>query len=149
MLGRDDALRLLARRGRLISALPPGSMLGVMAPAADVMDVVADGVCLAADNAPGLCVLSGPPPAIEKAADALAARSVPVRPLNTSHAFHSSMMDPILAEFERLAAEVPQASPAIPYVSTLTGTWADGPPPAGHWSAQIRSAVRFAAGLTP
>jgi acyl transferase domain-containing protein/SAM-dependent methyltransferase len=147
VMGLDDALRLLARRGRLISALPPGSMLGVMAPAAEVMDVVDDGVCLAADNAPGLCVLSGPPVAIEKAEDALVARSVPVRRLNTSHAFHSSMMDPILAEFEGVAAEVPQARPAIPYVSTLTGTWADGPPPPGHWSAQIRSAVRFAPGL--
>jgi phthiocerol/phenolphthiocerol synthesis type-I polyketide synthase E len=143
----EDALRLLARRGRLISALPPGSMLGVMAAAEDVMGYVEDGICLAADNAPGLCVLSGPFEAIDRVERDLAARSVPVRRLNTSHAFHSSMMDPILAEFEDIAGGVAQSRPLIPYVSTLTGTWVDGPPPPGHWSAQIRSAVRFAPGL--
>ncbi len=147
VMGLEDALRLLARRGRLISSLPAGSMLGVMAPVEDVADFVNDGICLAADNAPGLCVLSGPSPAIDRVENALAARSVPTRRLNTSHAFHSSMMDPILAEFEGAAAEVAQSCPAIPYVSTLTGTWADGPPPSGHWSAQIRSAVRFSSGL--
>ena len=147
VMNLEDALRLLTRRGRLISALPPGSMLGVMAAVEEVMDLLDDGVCLAADNAPGLCVLSGPFPAIDKVEDVLAARSVPVRRLNTSHAFHSSMMDPILAEFESLAAGVPQGRPEIPYVSTLTGDWADGPPPPGHWSAQIRSPVRFAPGL--
>ena len=143
----EDALRLLARRGRLISSLPPGAMLGVMAPWDDVIDFVDDGICLAADNAPGLCVLSGPSPAIDRVEGALAARSVAVRRLNTSHAFHSSMMDPVLAEFEGLAAGVAQSDPVVPYVSTLTGTWADGVPAAGHWSAQIRSAVRFAPGL--
>ncbi len=147
VMGLEDALRLLARRGRLISSLPPGSMLGVMAPVEDVTDFVDDGVCLAADNAPGLCVLSGPSPAIDSVEHALAARSVPTRRLNTSHAFHSSMMDPILAEFEGIAAGVTQSRPVIPYVSTLTGTWADGPPEPGHWSAQIRSAVRFSSGL--
>lgn len=143
----EDALRLLARRGRLISSLPPGSMLGVMAALEDVTDFVDDDICLAADNAPGLCVLSGPSPAIDRVEDVLAARSVPVRRLNTSHAFHSSMMDPVLAEFESMVAGVAQSHPVIPYVSTLTGVWADGPPPPGYWSAQIRSAVRFAPGL--
>jgi phthiocerol/phenolphthiocerol synthesis type-I polyketide synthase E len=143
----DDALRLLAQRGRLISSLPAGSMLGVMAPAEDVSDFVADGVCLAADNAPGMCVLSGSFLAIGKVESALTAHGVPVRRLNTSHAFHSSMMEPILDEFENMAAGVPQSRPVIPYVSTFTGTWVDGPPPSGHWSAQIRSTVRFAAGL--
>jgi phthiocerol/phenolphthiocerol synthesis type-I polyketide synthase E len=147
VLRLDDALLLLARRGRLISSLPPGSMLGVMAPAEDVIDFVDDGVCLAADNAPGMRVLSGPSAAIDRVEQALAARSVPARRLNTSHAFHSSMMDPILGEFESIAAGVTQSHPVIPYVSTLTGTWADGPPPSRHWSAQIRSAVRFAPGL--
>lgn len=147
VIGLEDALRLLAQRGRLISSLPPGSMLGVMAGLEDVGEFVDDGICLAADNAPGLCVLSGPSPAIDRVEVALRARSVPARRLNTSHAFHSSMMDPILTEFESLAASVTQAHPVIPYVSTLTGTWADGPPPPGHWSAQIRSAVRFAPGL--
>jgi acyl transferase domain-containing protein/SAM-dependent methyltransferase len=143
----EDALRLLARRGRLISSLPRGAMLGVMASWEDVIEFTDDGICLAADNAPRLCVLSGPSPAIDRVEGALRARSLAVRRLSTSHAFHSSMMDPILDEFESMAAEVVQADPVVPYVSTLTGTWAAGPPAPGYWSAQIRSAVRFAPGL--
>jgi acyl transferase domain-containing protein/SAM-dependent methyltransferase len=144
----EDALRLLALRGRLISALPAGSMLAVMAPAEAVHELVDDEVCLAAVNAPELCVLSGPVPAIERVERALGARSVVARRLHTSHAFHSSMMEPILEEFERLVAQVPLSVPTIPYVATLNGAWADGASrqPA-YWSAQIRSTVRFAEGL--
>jgi phthiocerol/phenolphthiocerol synthesis type-I polyketide synthase E len=147
VLELEDALRLLVVRGRLISSLPAGSMLGVMAPAAEVADLVAGEVCLAAENAPGLCVLSGPKADIDAAEAALADRRVATRRLNTSHAFHSSMMDPILSEFEEAIAGVAQSSPTIPYVSTLTGRWMQEPPPTGYWSAQIRSAVAFSAGL--
>ena len=147
VLGLEDALRLLAERGRLISSLPSGSMLGVMAPSADVADLVAGDVCLAAHNAPGLCVLSGPDAAIDAVEGTLAARRIATRRLNTSHAFHSSMMDPILSQFEESVSRVSQSAPTVPYVSTLTGTWMDGPPPAGYWSAQIRSAVAFSTGL--
>ena len=147
VIGLKDALRLLAQRGRLISSLPAGSMLAVMAPSSAVTDLLDDDVCLAADNAPGLCVLSGPSPAIDGVAAVLSSRSVAARRLNTSHAFHSSMMDPILEEFEAIVAGVDQSPPAIPYVAMLSGTWADGAPPPGYWSAQIRSAVRFSAGI--
>ena len=147
VLRLEDSLRLLAQRGRLISSLPPGSMLGVMAPVEVVRDLVSDDVSLAADNAPGLCVLSGPGPAIDSVEATLAARSVVTRRLNTSHAFHSSMMDPILDDFEAAVALVPQSAPTVPYVSTLTGTWMEQSPPAGYWSAQIRSPVAFGVGL--
>ncbi|HRF48802.1 MAG TPA: type I polyketide synthase, partial [Anaerolineales bacterium] len=143
-----DALALIARRGQLISALPRGSMLAVMAPA-DRLERFVDGdVSLAAINAPGLSVLSGPSPAIERVETALASEAVMARRLHTSHAFHSSMMDPILREFEDLVGDVELSKPAIPFVATLTGEWADGPvtEPA-YWSAQLRSTVRFADGL--
>ena len=148
VLALDDALRVLAHRGRLIAGLPPGSMLAVMAPA-DELDRFVDGeVSLAAVNAPTLSVLSGPHEAIDRVEQALRAESVAARRLHTSHAFHSSMMEPILGEFEGVMAEVPLAVPAIPYVASLTGGWADGvaTDPAS-WSAQLRSTVRFADGL--
>jgi phthiocerol/phenolphthiocerol synthesis type-I polyketide synthase E len=145
----DDALRLLALRGRLISSLPPGSMLAVMLPADAVAPYVDEEVCLAAVNAPGLCVLSGPTPAIARVQEALEARSVVARTLHTSHAFHSSMMDPVLDEYESLLADVPLSPPTIPYVATLDGEWAgDAVLKPSYWSAQIRSAVRFDEGLT-
>lgn len=148
VLQLEDALRLIAARGRLISALPPGSMLAVMAPADAIADLVTGEVCLAAVNAPGLSVLSGPTPAIEAAGRTLADRSVAARPLHTSHAFHSSMMEPMLDEFARILADVPLGAPTLPYVATLTGAWADAAcREPGYWTAQIRSAVQFEPGL--
>jgi len=144
----DDALKLIARRGQLISALPRGSMLAVMAPSETVERFVGEDVSLAAINAPGYAVLSGPGDAIARVESALAGESVVARRLHTSHAFHSSMMDPILTEFEGLVAGVQLSPPAIPFVATLTGEWADGPVTRpGYWSAQLRSTVRFADGV--
>ncbi|HVM06613.1 MAG TPA: SDR family NAD(P)-dependent oxidoreductase [Acidimicrobiales bacterium] len=148
VMALDDALRVLADRGRLIAGLPPGSMLAVMAPAHDLDRFVGADVSLAAVNAPTLSVLSGPHEAIDRVERALRTESVPARRLHTSHAFHSSMMEPILGEFEGVMADVPLAEPAIPYVASLTGGWADrvATDPAS-WSAQLRSTVRFADGL--
>lgn len=144
----DDALAVIARRGQLISALPHGSMLAVMAPAEDLETFVDGDVSLAAVNAPGLSVLSGPTAVIERVEGSLAAREIAARRLHTSHAFHSSMMDPILSEFEALVTEVELAPPEIPFVATLTGEWADGSVrDPTYWSAQLRSTVRFADGL--
>jgi acyl transferase domain-containing protein/SAM-dependent methyltransferase len=144
----DDALALIARRGQLISALPRGSMLAVMAPADDLEPFLDDEVSLAAVNAPGLSVLSGPSPTIERIEAALGSRDIAARRLHTSHAFHSSMMDSILPEFEALVAEIALSAPRIPLVATLTGEWADGAVGRpGYWSAQLRETVRFADGL--
>jgi phthiocerol/phenolphthiocerol synthesis type-I polyketide synthase E len=159
VLTLDDTLRLLAHRGRLISSLPAGSMLAVMAPGdavAELLDGTASRdpsralgeVGVAALNGPGLCVLSGPTPAIARVEAALQARSVASRRLHTSHAFHSSMMDPILDRFDEIVRDVPLRPPTIPYVATLNGWWADGDVvQPSYWSRQIRSTVRFADGL--
>ena len=148
VMSLEDALAVIARRGQLISSLPQGSMLAVMAPAEEVEPFVGGEVSLAAVNAPGLTVLSGPTSVIERVEAALGSREIAARRLHTSHAFHSSMMDPILAEFEELVSEVELCPPAIPFVATLTGEWADGAVrEPGYWSAQLRSTVRFADGL--
>jgi phthiocerol/phenolphthiocerol synthesis type-I polyketide synthase E len=141
----EDALRLIARRGRLISLLPRGSMLAVMAPHQELTRFLTEDISVAAVNAPGFTVLSGPDAAIDRVADALAAESLPARRLHTSHAFHSAMMEPILAEFEELVAAVQLSPPSSPFAATLTGQWADGSVTRPeYWSAQIRSTVRFA-----
>jgi malonyl CoA-acyl carrier protein transacylase/protein-L-isoaspartate O-methyltransferase len=145
----EDALRLIASRGRLISALPSGSMLAVVAPTDAVDKFLDDDVCLAAVNAPSLCVLSGSHTAIERVERALATKSIAAHRLHTSHAFHSSMMEPMLAEFGSQVADTPFAAPTIPYVATLTGAWADGDArQPDYWTSQIRSPVRFADGIS-
>ncbi len=145
VMALDDALRLIARRGRLISALPRGSMLAVMAPLPELERLLSDDVSIAAINAPGFAVLSGPDAAIDQLAAALTAESMPSRRLHTSHAFHSAMMEPILDEFEELVGGVRLSPPSIPFAATLTGGWADeNVTRPDYWSAQIRSTVRFA-----
>ena len=143
----DTALTLIAERGKLISELPPGSMLAVMA-CVESLDEYLDDVSVAAVNAPELCVLSGTDDAIARVERDLAHRTVATHRLHTSHAFHSAMMDPMLAGFERLVDRYQLSEPTIPYVATLTGKWADeAVTDPSYWSAQIRSTVRFAEGL--
>lgn len=148
VLSRDDALRLIAERGRLIAELPAGSMLAVMADPASLAAYLDDYVCLAAVNAPQLCVLSGPHDAINRVEIELQSRSIAAHRLHTSHAFHSSMMDPMLDCFAALIDRITLSPPTIPYVATLTGHWADGEVThCEYWTRQIRSTVRFADAL--
>lgn len=144
----DDALLLIARRGQLIAAMPRGAMIAVMADHARLAEFIRDEVSLAAVNAPGLCVLSGPHHAIEPLETTLALRNIAARRLHTSHAFHSAMMDPMLAGFRDVVASVPLSAPERPFVSTLTGRWADAAVATPeYWSDQLRNAVRFADAL--
>lgn len=145
----DDALDLVAARGQLMQSLPAGSMLAVNAPADSVAGYLSATVCLAAVNSPEHCVLSGPLEEIENVRVALEAAGVPARRLQTSHAFHSTMMEPILAQFAERVAAVPRQVPQIPFVSNVTGSWIDDEDaldPA-YWSRHLRQAVLFADGL--
>jgi amino acid adenylation domain-containing protein len=139
-----DALRLVAARGRLMQSLPAGgAMLSVAAPEAELTDL---GVDVAAVNAPGRTVLSGPGEAIRRAARLLEARGLRSKPLRVSHAFHSRLMDPILSEFQSLAAGITYRPPRIPLISNLNGKRTDVAY-AGYWVRQLREPVRFADGV--
>jgi len=142
----EHALHLLAVRGRLMQSLPSGTMLAVVLPEADLMPHLINGLSLAAVNGPKSCVVSGPEDVVAALGEKLAGQGIVSRELKTSHAFHSSMMDPILAEFEAEVRRVPRNKPQIPIVSSLYGRlgtdeeWTS----AAYWSAQLRQAVRFA-----
>jgi phthiocerol/phenolphthiocerol synthesis type-I polyketide synthase E len=144
----EDALRLIARRGALISSLPRGAMLSVMAGAdalAPHLTKFNGDVSIAAVNSPRLTVLAGTDESIDAVAQALLASSIVSRRLHTSHAFHSAMMNPILQEFETLVSTVTLRRPTTPMLATLTGAVADDDVMRpGYWSAQIRQTVRFA-----
>ncbi|MEV0124307.1 beta-ketoacyl synthase N-terminal-like domain-containing protein [Streptomyces sp. NPDC050703] len=145
-----EALRLVAARGRLMAALPRGSMLAVALPEDEAAaQARAGGVDLAAVNGPRQCVLSGTREAIEELRGGLVARGVQCRLLHTSHAFHSAMLDPMLAAFEREVRAVRLREPATPFVSCLTGKpiTAEQACDPGYWSAQARGTVRFGAGV--
>ncbi len=145
----DDALMVVASRGRLMQSCPAGAMLAVMAQETVVRGHLSDDVSLAAVNAPGLSVLSGTFAAIERVEADLAREGIQSRRLETSHAFHSSMMDGILAEFHRTVASVRLAAPRLPFVSNVTAKWIDARDATdpGYWVRHLREAVRFAEGL--
>lgn len=142
----EDALALVAARGWLIEGLPEGSMLAVRMEEEQLAAVARPGLSLAAVNAPSLCVLSGPPDVIEGLRKELAERGIAHRRLQTSHAFHSEMMDPVVTPFEDLVKSVRLRPPSIPFVSSVTGTWirAEEATDPAYWSAHLRKPVRFA-----
>ncbi|MBB6254968.1 non-ribosomal peptide synthetase/type I polyketide synthase [Nitrospirillum iridis] len=145
----QDALRLVAARGRLMQELPAGAMLAVNLPVGDIQPHLSDTVCLAGDNGPTQCVLSGPLAAITAVAAALAERGVTTHALATSHAFHSAMMDPILDTFRQVVAGVARQAPRIPVISCLTGDWltAEQATDPDYWVRQLRGAVQFRRGV--
>ncbi|MCF7849315.1 MAG: amino acid adenylation domain-containing protein, partial [Kiritimatiellales bacterium] len=119
----EDALRLVATRGQMMQELPGGSMLSVRAPLEDIQQRLPENVTPAALNAPGLCVLSGPTDAVEAVAEQLKANGITCKPLRTSHAFHSAMMDPMIEPFAEVVGNVKLSAPKIPFVSTVTADW--------------------------
>ncbi len=144
-----DALTVLAGRARLMQTLPSGAMLAVRQPAAETRKLLGGTLSLAAENSASLCVVSGPTDAVEALEARLAHQGVACRRLPTSHAFHSAMMDPVLAEFAQIVASVPRSAPSIPFVSNVSGTWitdAEAADPS-YWAAHLRGTVRFADGI--
>jgi phthiocerol/phenolphthiocerol synthesis type-I polyketide synthase E len=145
----DDALTLLAVRGRLMETLPGGGMLAVPLPEPDLLPLLGPDVSLAAVNGSSLCVISGPPDRLEELGTRLRERGLDCRALHTSHAFHSAMMDPVLEPFRREVVKVALNPPSIPYLSNVTGTLitaAEATDP-DYWVRHLRSTVRFADGL--
>lgn len=145
----DDALTVVAERGRLMQSMPPGGMLAVQAPESEVVSLLSDRVCLAAVNAPSACVLAGPDDAIAPIEATLTERGVVCRRLQTSHAFHSSSMNPILPEFRRLLERMTLNPPTTRFISNVTGTWItdDQATSPDYWAQHLRQAVRFSQGV--
>jgi amino acid adenylation domain-containing protein len=146
VLSLEDALHLLAVRGRLTQELPGGSMLAVRLSERDVRQYVQNGVSLAAINSPKLSVLSGPNDDIEEIQSEFVSRGIAVRLLQTSHAFHSSMIEPVLPRFIDELKRVEFNSPRIPYLSTLTARWISDSEvkDSNYWARHFRETVVFA-----
>ncbi|NPC70012.1 acyltransferase domain-containing protein [Corallococcus exiguus] len=141
----DDALALVATRGRLMQSLPSGSMLSVRMTPEALAPLMDARISVAAVNAPGFTVVAGPTDAVDALQAKLEAQKVEVSRLHTSHAFHSHMMDPIVEEFRQAVAKVARKEPKDLYLSNVTGTWVtreDAVSPA-YWARHLRDAVRF------
>ncbi len=143
----EAALRLVALRGALMEALPPGGMLSVAA-STDAIELP-DALDLAAINSPRQFVLSGSNEAIDAFAAQLEERQIPCTRLRTSHAFHSRAMEPILDRFRAAVAQEEMRPPAFPLVSNVTGgvvLWETLRDP-DYFARHIREPVLFVQGL--
>ncbi|HEY0734799.1 MAG TPA: type I polyketide synthase, partial [Herpetosiphonaceae bacterium] len=149
VLSLEDALMLVAARGRLMQQMPHGAMLSVALPEDELQSLLTSEISLAAVNTIGWSVVSGPEAAIRRLEQQLLDQEIQCRRLHTSHAFHSAMMDPILDEFTGVVRRARLNPPQIPFISNVTGTWitteeATSP---RSWARHLRRTVRFAAGL--
>lgn len=144
-----DALGFVLERGQRMQALPAGSMLSVRMTAEALRPRLPAGLELAVENATDLCVLAGTNEAVTAFEAELAAAEVVTRRLVTSHAFHSAMMDPVIAPLEERLASVTLRAPRIPILSTVTADWLTDEQARSprYWATHLRLPVRFASAV--
>ncbi|HXB21781.1 MAG TPA: SDR family NAD(P)-dependent oxidoreductase [Candidatus Solibacter sp.] len=151
VLSLEDALELVAKRALMIQNLPPGAMLAVPMGQQEVGPLMArHHLSLGAVNGPAMCVLSGPVDAIEAMEKELGQNQVVCRRLETTHAFHSRMLDGLAAPLTALAAKFELHAPRIPFVSNATGSWIRNEEALdpGYWARHMTGPVLFDSGIT-
>jgi acyl transferase domain-containing protein len=145
----EDALQLVAQRGQFMQSMPTGDMLSVSLSAQEIKRWLEPGISLAASNAPNLSVVSGDSETIAHLHRQLTDKGINCRLLHTSHAFHSAMMEPIVARFEEAVSRISLQPPTLPLISNVTGTWmtaAEAIDPS-YWANHLRQTVQFAGGV--
>ncbi|MDP8242505.1 MAG: amino acid adenylation domain-containing protein [Candidatus Hinthialibacter antarcticus] len=145
----EEALALIAVRGRMMQELPAGRMLAAPLHENECREYLKDGLCLAAVNGERSCVFSGPGEAIEQLKETLSRRNIESRLLHTSHGFHSAAMDAITDAFAKRVSQVERNAPQVPFISNVTGDWISANQAADpqYWARHLRETVRFADGL--
>jgi len=145
-----DALSMVVLRGQLFETARPGGMLSVDLPEAELASLMAGlDLDIAAVNAPDLCIASGPLHSLAQLEKRLAARGSEGRRLRINVAAHSRLLDGVLDAFRERISRIRFSAPAIPFISNLTGTWADAQALTDpeYWVRHLRDPVRFSAGL--
>ena len=149
VMSEDAALAFIAARGQLMQETPPGRMLAVSLSEDHIQQWLGPGISLAAVNGNDQCTLSGALESILDLEQRLSAKGIPCRQLDTTRAFHSSMMDVALERFQAKARTLSFAAPTLPFISNLTGDWIDAKDATdpGYWVRHLREPVRFADGI--
>ncbi len=145
----EDALRIVAYRGKLIQSLPSGSMLSVPLSSGELKGYLNSDLSIAAINGPNLCVASGTTDAIKLLEKTLHENNISSGMLNTSHAFHSPMMEPACLQFMEELKKIKFNTPSIRYISNVSGKWinpSDASDPS-YWVRHLREPVDFLQGF--
>jgi acyl transferase domain-containing protein len=145
----EDALSLVTTRAGLMQQCEPGAMLSVCLSEEAILPWLSEEISLAAVNSSQLCVLSGRENAIAQLESDLTAKDIACRRLQTSHAFHSPLVESVLEPFTQAFKSIRLNAPKIPVMSNLTGTWltAEQATDPAYWASHLRQAVRFSTGI--
>ncbi|MET7683477.1 type I polyketide synthase [Streptomyces sp. NPDC005423] len=145
----EDAARLVTARGRLMQALPAGgAMAAIQATEEELLPFVSDAVGIAAINSPTSVVISGEEAEVDALVAEFTQQGRKTTWLRVSHAFHSPLMEPALAEFHLVAQSVTHQQPRIPVVAGVHGEITDEWGTPEYWTRHLREAVRFADTVT-
>jgi acyl transferase domain-containing protein/acyl carrier protein len=149
VLSLDDALRLVAARARLVSALPMGAMLAVTLAEEELLPLLPEDVSISLINGPRLCVVAGPADSVQRFEKRLEERNVISRRVQSSHAFHSKMLEPIAPALLHEVRQVRLNAPKLPYISNVTGKWitAAEATNAAYWVQHATRTARFSDAL--
>jgi amino acid adenylation domain-containing protein len=148
VMSLDDAVALVAERGRLCDEQPDAAMLSVPLPEADLAAWLDSDLSLAVVNGSAACVVAGPEGAVERLAGRLGAAGVESRRLAIATAPHSSLMDPLAPRLVARAQGATLRPPEVPVVSGVSGTWLGAEAAtAEYWGRHLRSTVQFDAAL--
>ncbi|NJQ98130.1 MAG: type I polyketide synthase [Hydrococcus sp. CSU_1_8] len=149
VLSLEDALTLVAKRAQMIQELPPGAMLAVPLSEEQVRPYLDENLSLSAINGSSMCVVAGTIESVTELEQKLSQQGLAVRRIETSHAFHSQMMNAIAQPFTELVKTVKLQPPKIPYLSNVTGTWitAEQATNPTYWTHHLCQTVRFADGV--
>lgn len=141
-----SAIKVVAMRARLMHASPAGAMVAVPISPEAVAEHLSQGLDIATVNDPGSCVIAGTGEDILKFTNRLRQQGIMARRVRTSHAFHSYLMDSVVAEFAEFLSQVDLHKPHTPMLSNVTGSWMtdDEATDPSMWARQIRATVKFA-----
>ncbi|AOT10864.1 type I polyketide synthase [Pseudoalteromonas luteoviolacea] len=142
----EDAVKLIFYRSKFMSEMPTGNMVSVNATREQVEQVLCDNVVIAAVNSPQHIVLAADEASMAEQIRVLISQSMNYKEIDTSHAFHSPMMEDMLPAFKALLDQVELQSPTVPFYSTVTGELVDDEYlcSSAYWLDQIRQPVLFA-----
>lgn len=150
VISLEDALKLVVIRGKLLQSLPKGKMLALQTSSDSIKELLLDStIDIAAINTKNSCVISGENSLIKEFCKNLDKKKITYVPLNTSHAFHSSMLDPILDKFYKEVSRVKFNIPNIPYISNYNGNWIDkiDVTDPHYWVKHLRNTVFYSKGI--
>ncbi len=145
VISLPDAVRLTAKRSRMMQELPPGAMVAVALSEQDLGSLMGDNLDIGAINGPEHTTVAGSHEAMEPFKRRLDELRIPYKAITVPHGYHSRMMDPIISPYREVAASVNFRSPEIDFFSSLSGARATAEELTSpdYWAREAREPIRF------